>query len=142
MDINRNGGKPDSVSPLNQQADCFVGSYENVLGIPKFVGLVEFDKADINLKTTMMVQVRGIAWYTETEDGFQVTEDDSAVFIIMEDTLPEDQNTRELTGEQHAEIGERIVKVLESASKGLEICTIQFRVVVRDSHKAKNDSLN
>ena len=143
MDYNRNGGKkPDSVSPLNQSADDIVSKLGKLLDVPYFVGLSEFDKADWDSKDTLCVQVRKLAWYVETEDGVEVQDDESNVLIVLEDTLPENQNLKELSGQQHAEIGERLTSVLERYSDGKEVCTLQFRVLARRKRITSKDSLN
>ena len=143
MDYNRNGGKkPDSVSPLSQSADDLVSSFQEVLDSPFFVGLSEFDKADWDSKDTILVQVRQRAWYVKTESGMEVKDDESNVLIVLEDSLPTNQNLKELTGQQHAQIGERLTSVLQRFADGWEVCTLQFRILARRKRIAPPNSLN
>lgn len=136
MDYNRNGGKPDSVSPLNQPVNGIVYDMTNV---DKFVGLCEFDKSELDIHPTLLVQVRGIGWYVEDEEGVSVQDDDSNVFVIMLDDLPAGQDIQKLSGEQHADIGKRLGVTLEKVSDGKELCTLQFRILVRQDRKIKTN---
>ena len=136
MDYNRNGGKPDSASPLNQPVNGIVYDMTNV---DKFVGLCEFDKSELDIHPTLLVQVRGIGWYVEDEEGVSVQDDDSNVFVIMLDDLPAGQDIQKLSGEQHADIGKRLGVTLEKVSDGKELCTLQFRILVRQDRKIKTN---
>ena len=136
MDYNRNGGKPDSVSPQNQPVNGIVYDMTNV---DKFVGLCEFDKSELDIHPTLLVQVRGIGWYIEDEEGVSVQDDDSNVFVIMLDDLPAGQDIQKLSGEQHADIGKRLGVTLEKVSDGKELCTLQFRILVRQDRKIKTN---
>ena len=142
MDYNRNGGKPDSDSPQNQPVDGIVydwDKFKSLHDVPRFLGLCEFDKAELDLHPTLLVQVRGIAWYVEDESGVSVQDDDSNVFVIMHDTLNAGQDIKNLDGKQHANIGERLGWILEKVSDGKELCTLQFRILIRQDRKQKTN---
>ena len=130
VDYNRIGGKNDEASPLRQPVVGFDNALLKLFDVPKFVGLCEFDKSEMDIHPTLLVQVRNVGWFVEDEKGVHVSEDDSNVFVIMHDNLPASQDIKKLTDAQHLDIGERLTEVLERAGER-ELATLQFRILVR-----------
>jgi hypothetical protein len=130
VDYNRIGGKNDEASPLRQPVVGFDNALLQLFSLPKFVGLCEFDKSELDIHPTLLVQVRNIGWYVEDEKGVHISDDDSNVFVIMKDTLPDSQDIKNLTDAQHVDLGVRLSETLERAGER-ELATLQFRILVR-----------
>ena len=130
MDYNRIGGKNDEDSPLRQPVVGIDNALLQLFSLPKFVGLCEFDKSELDIHPTLLVQVRNIGWYVEDEMGVHISDDDSNVFVIMKDTLPDSQDIKNLTDAQHVDLGVRLTETLERAGER-ELAKLQFRILVR-----------